>query len=165
MNNINDVLVFLSENKKSNIAQHIESSFVRRYKNKMEWKKLTSDAKQAKRKSVLKACKKYYEEDGLATYTYENALIGFYDACQQLIKELSTYPKDNLLIIRLTLLITIDMESIDSDSNFFNKKIIPSNVYEGLFRELEEAQITLEGSILLLKNVKILSPFDSSLIK
>ncbi len=154
---INDVLTFLSENKQMNSARQIEFNLIHRYKNKMEWEQLSSGEKQNKRKSVLKAVKKYKEEDGLETYTYENAVIGFYDACSELLNELPAHFGRSLLVKRLKLVLIRDMESIDSDTTFFNKKVMPFIVYEGLFRELEEEQIKFKAMSQLLENVKILS--------
>ena len=136
---VNEVLRHLSRKKGNSVTSNIEINLISRYRDKLEWQSLSSVQKQEKRKSVLESIKKYKEEDGLASYTYENAVVNFYDESLRILEELNEL-ESNILIKRLVILLRIDLESIDSDSRLINKNVSPSFVYESVISDIVEAE-------------------------
>lgn len=140
------------------IPVKIETNLISRYSNKLKWAKLNSVEKQAERKSILRSIKKYMEEDGIATFTYENAVVEFYDVGLELVDKLTEAIKEKVLLLRLSILVRIDMDSIDADSTLHNKRIIPLLVYDNLRAELMAANCYPEEMDRLLECVKVLNP-------
>ena len=121
---IEKIQLYLSDRRKAGMADKIESNLISRYKRNIEWSLLSPEDKQNKRKSILKSVTKYLEEDGIAAFPYENAVVGFYEAGLELQKILTDKKvKEDILLLRLSILIQIDMDAIDSDSTLHNKMI------------------------------------------
>lgn len=140
------------------IPVKIETNLISRYAKKLKWARLSSVEKQAKRKSILRSVKKYIEEDGIATFTYENAVVEFYDIGLELVDKLTEAIKDKVPLLRLSILVRIDMDSIDVDSTLHNKRIIPLLVYDNLRSELMAAKCYPEEMDRLIECVKVLNP-------
>lgn len=156
---IDKIIIYLSENNEdSNLAQKIESNLIGRYASKMKWNLLTFEEKQKERKTILRSIKKYKEEDGISNFAYENAVIGFYDAGLELLKNIASETKSEILLLRLSVLVKVDMDSIDVDSKLQNKKIAPLLVYNNLCKELMKAGCYPKGLDELIENVKVLNP-------
>lgn len=155
---IEKIQLYLSDRRKAGMAHKIESNLISRYKRNIEWSLLSSEDKQNKRKSILKSVKKYLEEDGIATFPYENAVVGFYETGLQLQKILIDKAKEDILLLRLSILIQIDMDAIDSDSTLHNKKITPLLVYDHLRKELLAAGNYPDEMDRLIACVKVLNP-------
>jgi hypothetical protein len=156
---IEKIQLYLSDRRKTGMADKIESNLIGRYKRNIEWSLLSPEDKQNKRKSILKSVTKYLEEDGIAAFPYENAVVGFYEAGLELQKILTDKKaKEDILLLRLSILIQIDMDAIDSDSTLHNKMITPLLVYDHLRKELLAAGNYPEQMDRLIACVKVLNP-------
>lgn len=155
---IKKIFVYYSEDLiDETFPRKVEFNLLRRYLHQLEWRELVSEEKQRARKSILKSIKKYMEEDGIASFTYENAVVGFYDAGQELIQVLTNKSKNEILILRLIILIKMDMESIDIDFTLHDKKVTPFFVYDNLRKELSVKGYYFDGMDRLIECVKILN--------
>jgi hypothetical protein len=156
---IKKVAMYLAKDRRAaDLANKIEANLIKRHADRLEWGQLGPEEKQEKRKAVLKSVKKYMEEDGIATFTYENAVVSFYQVGLGLLKVLNDESKKEILLLRLSVLINIDMDSIDMDSTLHNKKITPLMVYNNLREELIAKSCYPKEMDQLIKSVEVLNP-------
>ena len=74
-------------------------------------------------------------------YDYENSIIQFYDLGLLLQKEIKG--SDNILLLRLSILLFLDMRELDSKSSLYHKCFLHIYIYNNLFLDIESKNLKL----------------------
>lgn len=149
-------LQYLSTKRGDDISYLIEFNLLTQLKNELEWKSLTPEEKQAKRKSLLELAQKNLESQHTNGYKLEKACFQYYDNCRTIINFLGKVPNKNIDMIRLELLIKKDIEILDRELHLRDKKLIPFAIYKRLFFEINQSGVLFQKQEEFLRNSYIL---------